>query len=51
MGGGPGLLFTEGMHHVTLGASGVDGPFILLRRGGAKGTWSRTLVHFTLGSV
>jgi hypothetical protein len=50
MGSGPGLLLTKGLHLVSLWTSGVNVPFIVQRGGGAKGTWSRTMVHFVLGS-
>ena len=51
MGSGPGLLLTMGLHIVSLWTPGVKVPFIVLKWGGAKGTWSRTMVHFCFGSV
>ena len=44
-------MFTKGLHLVSLWTPGVNVPFIVLRGGGAKGTWSRTMVHFDPGSV
>ena len=49
--GGSALLLTKGLHLVSLCTTGVNVPFIVLRGGGAKGTWSRTMVHFDPGSV
>ena len=50
MGGGPGLSTTQRMHNVSLETSCTNVPFIVLRRGGAKDIWSRTMVHFVFGS-
>ena len=50
IGGGPGLSTTQRMHHVSLETFGTNVPFLVLKRGGAKDIWSRTMVHFVSGS-